>query len=77
MKKQNLKIKAGKTEANTIHIVKKKGKKAEPAEPREKFEFSLLTHEINVLTNWTILAVIRLEWFEHSPKLSWAAGSTY
>ena len=24
--------------------------------PREKFEFSLLTHEINVLTNWTILA---------------------
>jgi len=23
------------------------------------------------------LAVIRLEWFEHSPKLSWAAGSTY
>ncbi len=55
----------------------KKKKKAEPAEPREKFEFSLLTHEINVLTNWTILAVIRLEWFEHSPKLSWAAGSTY
>ena len=24
--------------------------------PREKLEFSLLTHEINVLTNWTILA---------------------
>lgn len=24
--------------------------------PREKFEFSFLMHEINVLTNWTILA---------------------
>ena len=49
MKEQNIKLKAGKTEVNTV--VKKKGKKAEPAEPREKFEFSLLTHEINVLTN--------------------------
>ena len=49
IKEQNLKLK---TEVNTIHVVKKKnGKKAEPAEPREKFEFSLLTHEINVLTN--------------------------
>ena len=46
MKEQN--IKAKKIEVNIIHIVKKK---AEPAEPREKFEFSLLTHEINVLTN--------------------------
>jgi hypothetical protein len=25
--------------------------------PREKVEFSLLMHEINVLTNWTILAL--------------------
>jgi hypothetical protein len=24
--------------------------------PREKIEFSFLMHEINVLTNWTILA---------------------
>ena len=48
MKEQTLKLKAGKLEVNTIYVVKKK---AEPAEPREKFEFSLLTHEINVLTN--------------------------
>ena len=27
--------------------------------PGEKFEFSFLMHEINVLTNWTILAYIR------------------
>ena len=27
MKEQNLKLKAGKTEVNTIHVVKKKGKK--------------------------------------------------
>ncbi len=38
----------------------------------KKLEFSLLTHEINVLTN-CYLGSKALEWIEHSPKLSWAA----
>ncbi len=32
--------------------------------PREKIEFSFLMHEINVLTNWTILAFNKGEYPE-------------
>ena len=39
--------------------------------PREKVEFSLLMHEINVLTNWTILALAYIGW------IPWFEQGTY
>ena len=41
--------------------------------PGEKFEFPLLMHEINVLTNWTILAVYHLR----EDTLIWTGNSLF
>ena len=60
-------------------------------QPGEKFEFSLLMHEINVLTNWTILAkntqflliyilvlyIGWISWFEQETYCSTYSCSTY